>query len=82
MLIQMQDETDGPSLQEAESSLLKAHELDPTLLDAIEELAHFYDAVNPDRQKAAHYATLCRDAAAKLVRDMEDILHDLPEADP
>jgi hypothetical protein len=72
--IQVQDDEPIYSLQDAEADLLGAHRRDPAHLEALEELAHFYDAVIPDSEKAKAYAQLCRDRAAKLVDDMDRIL--------
>ena len=56
MLIQLLDHQNGPTLQEAEKSFLAALKLAPGSLDALEELAHYYDAVAPDATKAKFYA--------------------------
>src|SRR6478672_11656856 len=57
ILIRMEDgETIWHSLEDAEHALLRAHSLDRSYLPAIEELAHYYDAVSPNRVKARAFA--------------------------
>jgi tetratricopeptide (TPR) repeat protein len=56
MLIQLLDHQEGPPLEEAEKAFLKALSLAPGNLEALEELAHYYDAVAPNVQKAKLYA--------------------------
>jgi hypothetical protein len=57
MLIQLQDDLDGvPGLEEAERCLLAAYAQNDRFLEAIEELAHLYDAVLHDAAKARMYA--------------------------
>lgn len=64
---------DGP-LREVESLLRRALELWDGSLDALEETAHFYDAVMDDDTNAVKYAALCRARAAALVASMDEIL--------
>jgi hypothetical protein len=54
MLIQLLDYQNGPPLQE--KNFLMALRLAPGSLDALEELAHYYDAVAPNATKAKFYA--------------------------
>ena len=71
-LIMVQPSTAGPSLSEAEICLLRAQELDSGCLEAIEELAHFYDAVLPDKERAAHFANIfISDVSQRLLRIRE-----------
>ena len=55
-LIQLHETQEGPPLKEAATSYRKALKLDPNNLDAIESLAHFYDAVDLKPARAKHYA--------------------------
>jgi tetratricopeptide (TPR) repeat protein len=55
-IIQLVDSLDGPPLSEAERSYLKALELSPYNLEAIESLAHYYDAVAANPVEAKKYA--------------------------
>src|ERR1700683_2503704 len=61
-------------LGEVERCILKALDLDPEHLEAIEEAAHFYDAVVPDRNKAVTYAERYLQLAGKVVEDMKAIV--------
>jgi hypothetical protein len=72
ILIQVSDE-DG-DLSDAESCLLKALDLDPHSIEALQEAAHFYDAVTPHAAKAMEYASRCREQAAKVLAEMDSIL--------
>jgi hypothetical protein len=63
-------------LGEVEACLVKALELWGDNLEALEETAHFYDAVVDDSAKAMHYAGLCRAKAVELVEAMSDIFRD------
>jgi hypothetical protein len=74
--IQVQDTGAEYSLENAENDLLTAFRQDSAHLEALVELAHFYDAVLPDRKKAMEYARLCRDRAANLLDEMNKILQD------
>jgi hypothetical protein len=72
---------DGPAddqiaygLEEVEKCILKALDLDPEHLEALEEAAHFYDIVVPDRNKAVMYAKRYLQLAGKVVNDMRAIL--------
>jgi hypothetical protein len=44
-------ETLSHTLEEAEEVLLRAHSVDRSYLPALEELAHYYDAVKPDPER-------------------------------
>ena len=72
--IQLLDREDGPSLEDALRSLERAHELDPGHIEALQELAHFFDAVAPDETKATHFARLCLEQVQKVSDEMSEIL--------
>jgi hypothetical protein len=63
-------------LGEVEKCILRALDLDPKHLGAIEEAAHFYDAVAPDRKKALTYAERYIHLAGTVVGDMKAIIED------
>ena len=65
---------DDGDLAEAESCLLRALEVDPRSLGALQEAAHFFAAVNSDPAKARDYASRCRELAMKRVEEMNEIL--------
>lgn len=74
VLIQAQ-RTEGPlGLKDAERSLLKAYATDAGYLPAIEELAHYYDAVEPDEEKARAYARQYIDGTSEPLSRMREIL--------
>jgi hypothetical protein len=75
--MKLQLSEDGGNLAEVESCLQQALDLSPDNIEALEETAHFYHAVMPDSQKAAHCANRCREKAAALVAEMDGILADL-----
>ena len=71
---------DGPSdgqtphgLVEVEKCILRALELDPEHLEALEEAAHFYD-LQLDPGKAVMYAERYIQLAGKVVDDMKAII--------
>jgi hypothetical protein len=64
------------SLAEAEELLRRALGLWPGNIDALEEIAHFYDAVLDDHANAVKYAAQCRARAAALVASMDEILQE------
>jgi hypothetical protein len=71
ILIQVQDELDGvPGLEEVERCLLTAYALDDRFLEAIEELAHFYDTVCPDVAKARMFAERYIAVVTPVLRDL------------
>jgi hypothetical protein len=61
-------------LAEVERCILKALDLDPKHLEALEEAAHFYDIVVPDRNKAVVYAGRYVQLAGKAVGEMKAII--------
>ena len=74
---------DGPSemqtpygVDEVEKCILKALDLDPDHLEALEEAAHFYDCIVLDRDKAVMHAKRYNHLAGKVVEDMKAIIED------
>jgi hypothetical protein len=77
MMLDDHPEDHEPSgLDEIERCILHALELDPEHLEALEEAAHFYDVVVPDRAKAIMYAQSYIQVAGKVVDDMQAIIDD------
>jgi hypothetical protein len=75
-LLMLEESPVSHGLDEVETCLLKALELDPEHPDALEEAAHFYDVVMPDRAKALMYAQHYIRVAGKVVDDMQAIIDD------
>jgi len=73
-LIQLLDEGDVPAVDEAKTSYLKALEVNPDDLEALENLAHFYDTVGHSPIEAKKYATAYVEKARKSLVAMERIL--------
>ena len=63
-------------LSKIEECLKRALDLDADSLEALEQAALFYDSVSPDREKAQKYATACRNRAAQIVSEMEQIVRE------
>lgn len=61
---------------EIEKCLKMALDLDPKSLEALRQAALFYDTVSPDQEKARKYAIACRDRAAQIVSEMEQIVRE------
>jgi len=77
MMLDDHPEDHEPSgLDEIEKCILQALELEPEHLEALEEAAHFYDVIIPDRAKAMLYAQRYIDVAEKAVHDMQAIIDD------
>lgn len=74
ILITLENTGTGPSLREAEQDLLQASAVDKSYLPALEELAHYYDAVEPDQKKARLYAAKYVELAGQVISEMKDIL--------
>src|SRR5438876_747112 len=55
-LIQLLDRQDGPPLSEAAKSYEKALWINPNSLEALEGLAHYYDAVDLRPKRARRHA--------------------------
>jgi hypothetical protein len=73
-LLMLEDEPLSGSLSDVERCILKALDLAPDNLDAIEEAAHYYDVVVPDRRKAVVYAKRYIGLSRKVVSDMQAII--------
>ncbi len=72
-LIQLQQEEPLLyTLKDAEEAYLKAIEIDPRSLAALEELFHFYHAVIQDYEKAAKYANLFLDRIRLTLSKIEE----------
>ena len=65
---------DGREPADVERYLNGALELDPEGIAALEEAAHFYVAVMPNPEQARKYATACRNRAAQIISEMDEIL--------
>jgi hypothetical protein len=76
VLIMLQEDSTGPPLSEAEKDLLRAYELSPKDLDTLEELAHLYDVVIPDRAKAKQFARLYVERVQEVLAEMHAILEE------
>jgi len=76
ILIQLLDHKNGPPLSEAEQNFLTALSLAPGNLDAMEELAHYYDAVAPNPDKAKFYAAEYLKKAEPALEKIRSILSD------
>ena len=76
MLIQLLDHQHGPPLRDAEQAFLKALSLAPENLDALEELANFYDAVTPNLPKAQEYAGRYLELVEPVRKKMAAILRE------
>jgi predicted Zn-dependent protease len=72
-LILLQNHPNTPPLDAAERSYLRAHNMNPNDLEAIEGLAHFYDAVNPDRRKAKKFAELYLQKSFVAIRKLRKL---------
>ena len=72
-LIQVDESDSTLTLEDAENCLLAAVRIDPTYLAALEDLAHYYDAVAPDRAKARLYASQFLEQVNTQVLEMERI---------
>lgn len=73
-LIQLLDTQDGPPLKEAGISYRKAVMLDSNNVYAIESLAHFYDAIEQQPERARYYANIFIKKVKQSLSDMEQIL--------
>lgn len=74
LLIQAADNYGHFTLEDAERDLERAHRLDPRFPPALQELAHFYDAVSPNPGKARHFAQLYLDEVSDEVAAMKGIV--------
>ena len=62
------------TVSEIENRWLRAIELDPSSIEALQEAAHFYDAVESDAARARDYAFRCRQHLSAVVEEMDGIL--------
>ncbi len=60
----------------AESFLLAAYKINQNDMEVLEELAHFYDVIVPDREKAKQFGVLLLEKLKLLERDMDDIVYE------
>jgi len=74
ILIQVQGPDSTQTLDDAEASLIRAHTIDPNYLPALEELAHFYDAVKCNREKAREFASRYIQRSQKIVNNLRTII--------
>jgi len=79
-LIQLLETQEGPPLKEAAASYSKALNLNPNNLEAVESLAYFYDAVDPNPEKAMRYAKVYIEKAKQGLLAMEQIVAAKSEA--
>lgn len=68
--------SDSNPFGDAEKFLLCAYQINPNDIEALEELAHFYDVIEPNREKAQRFASLLIEKIEILERDMKNILED------
>ena len=73
-LIQLAESADTPPLEEAAVSYKKALEIDPNNLEALESLAHFYDAVVSEPANARQYAQACIQKIELIRSAMQNIV--------
>jgi hypothetical protein len=76
ILMLLQDERANLELTEVEGLLQRAFEVDPSHLDALEELANFYHAIQPNEEQAKAFARLYVQRTARAHVYMRDILGD------
>jgi uncharacterized protein HemY len=62
------------NLAAAENALRKALEASPDSIEVLQTAARFYSREVKDSAKAAHYASACRDRAAQIIAEMDEIL--------
>jgi hypothetical protein len=73
-LIQLSEIDREGGLEEAEKHLLQAHEINCEDLEVIEDLAHFYDVVMPNRDLAKSFSEMYLSRTAKTGREIQEIL--------
>lgn len=61
-------------IESAERCILRALEINPDHLEALEEAAYFYDVMVPDRAKAVMYAQRYIDIAGKVLEELQAIV--------
>ena len=67
---------DSATLAQVEDCILKALDLSPNNLEALEEAAHYYDVVAPDRRKAVRYAKRYIQLVGKTISEMRAIIEE------
>jgi hypothetical protein len=72
--IKLQLSNDDGGLKEVEDVLLKAVAVDSKCIDALQETAHFYDAVLPRADRAKRYAASCKSECQQIISEMDAIL--------
>jgi hypothetical protein len=72
-LVQLSTEPPTLGLEDAERSYLKALELNPGYIEAMESLAHFYDVAIPDRERARQFKQLVLQQTERIAADMKEI---------
>jgi len=73
-LIMLQNTDQAPPLAEVERCLLLAHEINQDDFEVIEELAHYYDVVDPHPESAKKYKDLFLDRSSKIAKEMREIM--------
>ncbi|MGH9509047.1 MAG: hypothetical protein ACRD2M_03855 [Terriglobales bacterium] len=73
---------DNGSLRDAEACILRALELDPNSIEALQEAAHYYYRVDEQLEKAKRFASRCKEASLHIIKEMDDILNDPPKPHP
>jgi hypothetical protein len=73
-LLMLEDEPLSRTLRDVEHCILKALDLDPNNLEAIEEAAHYYDVMMANRRKAVMYAKRYIELTRKVASDMQAII--------
>jgi hypothetical protein len=74
ILLQLQGERANVELADVERLLQRAFELDPSHLDALDELANFYHATFPNEEQAKAFARQYVQRTARAHAYMRDIL--------
>jgi len=74
VLILLDESDNPPPLEEAAKSFSRALELDPKNLEALEELAHYYDAIDSQPDMARKYASEYVENVKPVIDAMERIL--------
>jgi Flp pilus assembly protein TadD len=75
-LILLLESEDGPTPSEAVRSYVRALELDPGNLEALEGLAHYYDVIDRRPEDAKKYANAYLEKAKPILDAMERIVAD------
>jgi len=73
-LLMLEDEPLTGSLNDVERCIITALALAPENLEALEEAAHFYDIMAPNRRKAVMHAKRYIQLARRVVSDMQALI--------